>query len=178
MKPYLIIAALLLSTQVKAQTPYGLSFPGINGQTINLEGYAGKKLLVVVLNAAAPDKAHLQMIDSLRNANKDSLSVIGVPVEDFGEPLSDTALSALLKDSFGLHYPIAQTGKGSKTNEEDQQVLLQWLTRVDQNYHFDRDITEDGQTYLINEEGTLFGLFQKTVRPAELEDAIKQTVKN
>ncbi|TKK64358.1 hypothetical protein FC093_22660 [Ilyomonas limi] len=178
MKRYLVVIALLLSFGIKAQTVYGLSFPALDGQTISLEGYSGKKLLVVVLNAAAPDSKQLQMIDSFYNANKTTLSVVGVPVEDFGTPLSDTALSSYLKDSLALHYPIAQTGKGSKVNEEDQQPLLQWLTRVDLNNHFDKDITADGLSYMISESGVLFGLFQKTALPAELEDALQQTINN
>lgn len=177
MKQYLTIIGLLLSLGIKAQTVYGLSFLSLDGQTISLEeGYSGKKLLVVVLNAAAPDRQQLQMIDSFYNANKAVLSVIAVPVDDFGTPLSNTDLSSYLKDSLSLQFPIAQTGKGSKVNEDDQHPLLQWLTRVDLNRHFDKDITTDGISYLISESGVLYGLFQQTAQPEELARALQQTV--
>ncbi len=177
MRYYLIIATILLSFTSQAQTPYDLSFPGLAaGQTIALSQYEGKKLLVVVVNAAAPDAIQLRMLDSLYRKDSSSLSVIAIPVDDFGAPMDDSLLYHDLKDSLALSYILAQTGKGAKAAEGEQHVLLQWLTHVEDNSHFDKDITEEGRAYLLSETGSLYGLFAKEVTSSELENAIQQTV--
>ena len=179
MRYYLAILVLFILPDLHAQTPYDLSFAGLRtGQTVTLSQYAGKKLLVVVINAAAPNTSQLRMLDSLYRQDSSSLTVLGMPADDFGEPLDDSLLYYTLSDSLGLACPLAKTGKAKKASEENQQVFLYWLTHASENFRFDQDITEAGRTYLLSETGSLYGLFASTVTAAELDTALHQTITN
>lgn len=177
MKLYFATAFLLLSLLVNAQNPYSISFQNISGQPINMSEYAGKKILIIVLDASAPDTTQLQMLDSFYVANNPALSIIALPADDFGIPPDDSTLSVYLTNQLGLHYVIAQTGTAEK-NSDNQQVLLKWLTHVSDNMHFDNDITEGGQIYLIDERGILYGLLGKRTSPSFLHAALTQTSSN
>jgi len=139
----------------------------INSGQINLSQYKGKKILVVITDAAKPDKKLLVSLDSVYQKNKAGIVVIAIPVTDFavGVP-KDSALSLLVSDSLHISYPVTSVCKAQKANGNNQQSLLAYLTDKTKNGHFDIDITGSGEMFAISEKGKLYGRFTLAVNPA------------
>ena len=163
MKIFLFTIMLVLSYKAGPVNIYNLSFLDLNGNTLKMADYKAKKILVVLFDASSPDLSQLQSLDSFYKTCQNTLNVIAIPVTDFSIPLPRLKLKSILNDSLKLSYPIAALGKAKKINGENQQPLLKWITTLNDNTHFDNDINNNGQIFLINEQGNLCGLFEKNI---------------
>lgn len=141
---------------------YNIRFKDLNGNTINMASYRGKEIMVAVFSTKGSDLAEWQLLDSLYQKNKDHLVVIALPADDLGPIASGTALNnQVLQNTMHISFPVAAIAKGKKDQGISQQPLLHWLTNKGENGHFDLDIVEDGQLFVINGSGRLFAVLRK-----------------
>jgi glutathione peroxidase-family protein len=56
-------------------------------------------------------------------------------------------------------------------NGENQHPLFKWLTHLNKNTHFDRDVEETGQLFIISKKGTLYGILGRQVSTALVMEA-------
>jgi glutathione peroxidase len=138
---------------------YTRSFESIDGKTINMADYKGKRVVIIVINAANPNLNQLRYFDSIVNSNA-SVKVIAVPTEDFGAASNLPLIKNLQKS---LTLVISKPLKVKKNSSQPQHSLFNWLTNTSQNTHFDYDVTSEGQVFIISEKGTLFGVLSKEV---------------
>lgn len=155
---------------------YQIEFKDITGiDLIRMSNYTGKKLVVLEFNAASPDAFQLKSLDTLYKSSKGQFEVIAIPVNDFGTPMESNALKSMLKDSLRLTYLIGDPGIAQKSAGSSQHPLLKWLTDVNDNLHFDDDITEDGKMFILSDTGTLYAILNKGFRP---NNPLMQTILN
>ena len=88
---------------------YDFKVPALDGGTIDLSAYKGKKMLIV--NTASkcgftPQYAGLQ---KLYDKYKDKLVIVGFPANDFGgqEPGTNSEIQEFCKKNYGVTFPMA-----------------------------------------------------------------------
>jgi len=175
-----IIYILLLSSPLLAfsqQALYNIAFRDIQNNEVSLNSFSGKKVVIAVINGAAPEELFLKKLDTLYRNNSAVLQVIAVPVSDFGTPVSNESLLAIY-NRLNLGFIMTRAGKGKKTNGDHQLSLLQWLTHSDANKRFDNDVEEPGQLFVISETGLLYAVMKSKVSPtgATMNKVISQKV--
>jgi glutathione peroxidase len=162
MKKILIAIAILgLSFTLFDRGLYQVQCKGIDQQPINLAAFKGKKILIAIIDAGKPNREQLLSLDSLYRQNTGSLAVIAVPVNDFNGTLPQQQLKGLLFDTLKLSFPVTEIGGAQKKQGASQYPLLQWLTHRLQNGHFDQDVEEANQLYVINESGVLYATLRR-----------------
>ena len=153
---------------------YSLAIAGIEGDQINMSTYAGRKVAILVFDAAAPDSSLLTRADSLQRIET-TTTFLAVPAGDLSGFSTDSALMQL-HNRLGLSIPFTQSVLVTRGSDSSQHSLFKWLTDVSLNGHFNRDVEAAGQMFLISEQGTLYGILSKEAPVADIVDALHQTI--
>ena len=149
-------------------TPWGFSFPALDGGTLDFGAMRGRVLLVT--NTAsfcgfAPQFTALEALNRDRTA--DGLSVIGMPSNDFDQEAdSDAKVKQLCELTYGVDFPMA-----SLTHVVGQQAnpFYVWVKQQrgwEPAWNFNK--------VLIGRDGGIAGLFRAPDLPegAEMQAAI------
>lgn len=150
----------------------------IDGKTISLSKYAGKKILVV--NVASncgltPQYKILQEIYEKMDTSK--YVILGFPANNFleQEPGSNEEILNFCKKNYGVTFPIMEkvsvcnyvyksyptdTLKAEKTTTSE---IYRWLTEKNLNGVADTKMQWNFQKFLINEKGELIGSLPPSV---------------
>lgn len=152
---------------------YDLSFTRLDGTTVNMGDFRGKKLIVFAFNSRKPDKGLLQRLDSVQRRISDSVVLIAIPALDL-DSTSDLPSLTHLKDSLGLVLNIGQPTYVRKASGASQMPLFQWLTSVSQNTHFDRDVEEEGMLFFVNTKGELYSIINNGLSQALLPEILQK----
>jgi glutathione peroxidase-family protein len=168
MRIIISVAAIILSSvSASAQNIYDYSITTIDTVSHPLSKYTGKKIMIAILPSTKTedDSLYLGRLDSIFNTYSEQLMIIGVPSYEDGYT-EDTTINLpqwykSLLDSQILITQIMYTHKSSDTL---QNPLFGWLTHSRQNNHFDDEAEGPGETYFINEQGELYGVFTPMAR--------------
>jgi glutathione peroxidase len=144
---------------------YQQSFRKMDGPPVDLSVYHGRKILFVILPVSAMDTSITPSeLDALGTAYPDSLVIVGIPAEEFGYTNS---IKNQVKDLYSnqpSNFILAQSMHVTKSSGQDQHPLFQWLTDIDKNKFFDRDVTAVGQKFFVNSHGQLYAVTGPHVR--------------
>ncbi len=160
---FLITSVFLLSWQNSPVSLYQLQLNDVDGGLISMSSFKGKKIIVAEYDASKPDRNQLLALDTLYKKNKNNLTVIAVPVTDFGSTASEGDIKKLWKDTLQLSYVITKVSKVKKSNGNSQHKLFRWITNKTENGHFDYDVDNDGEMFMISETGALFAFIHKKI---------------
>src|SRR5690606_32857035 len=159
---------ILLSLAATAPSSvYQFKVNSIDGGTIDLKQFRGKKILIV--NTASecgytPQYAELQQ---LADQYKDKLVVIGFPANNFGgqEPGSNMDIQQFCKKNYGVTFLLSEkvSVKGG-----DTAPLFKYLTSAE-NPDFTGEIKWNFEKFLIDENGKLIHRFRSKVKPMSEE---------
>jgi glutathione peroxidase len=148
---------------------YQQSVTDIDGKTVTLEQYKGKK--IIILNVASecgytPQYTNWQDFYEL---HKDKVVVLGFPSNEFGgqEPGSAAEIKQFCTSKFQVTFPMFDKVKVKKGAE--QHPLFQWLTDKKANGWNDKDPGWNFSKYLIDENGHLVSFFPSSVKPNDPE---------
>lgn len=162
----LILFFLVLSGPVFAQSKvYDLTSTSVDGKSISLAGYAGKKIIVATFSISSMNAGNWKYLDSIQAVRKD-LVIIIVPSTDL-EASGTVSKSTSLNTISGNTAIVTSSAMVEKDKGTEQLPLLQWLTKVSQNSHFDISKGTDGQLYFISESGVLYAVLENSA-PIEL----------
>ncbi len=164
-KLFTLCALFLMFFFAKAQTTTFHDFTtySINGDTIDLAQYYGKKVMVV--NVAAhcgytPQFTQLQqMYDSFQTHN---FEIIGFPSDDFHQQGTDSELIATC-GSYNVTFPLTESVH-VKTNAS-QHPIYQWLTHASQNGVSDATVGWNFNKFLIDEAGHWVQYYSQNTLP-------------
>lgn len=141
---------------------------GLNGETINLADYKGKKILIVNTASECGYTPQYDNLEKLYEAKKDKLVIIGFPSNDFGgqEPGTAAEIGAFCKKNYGVTFPMAAKVviKG-----DAQAPIYKWLTHKDQNGIEDYEVKWNFNKFLINESGQLIGYYDSKTLPEDIK---------
>ncbi len=137
---------------------YDFKVKGLDGGTIDLAKYKGKKILIVNTASQCGNTPQYAELQAAYEKYKGKMVIIGFPANDFGaqEPGSDKEISAFCTKNYGVTFPMASkiTVKG-----DAKEPIYQWLTEKKYNNLKDSDVKWNFQKYLINEKGELVAVF-------------------
>lgn len=134
---------------------YETNFLSIDGQTVNMSSFKGKRILVASVDATEPKAEKFMFLDSIMQTQP-GIQVIIVPAIKDGS----IAVKERIKELSGATRSkiiIADPAGVSKKEGKEQQALFQWLTKKENNTHFDMDGGAD-QYFIISAEGTLYAV--------------------
>lgn len=146
---------LFFSFSLQPKSIYTIPFNDINNQKVNLFPYMGKKMVFITLSGKEADST-MKQLSAFCMKYKDSTVIIGVLSKEDG--YSDAEKKAV-KARYNGKMPglILTEGMYTRNTSTGQSALMQWLTHKEQNLHVDREVTEAGCKFFIDEGGMLYG---------------------
>ena len=167
----LLIAAAVMSGcaakpgKVIMKNFYDIEVQKISGETIKLEQYKGKVLLIVNTASKCGFTGQYEGPQELYLSNKDkNFVVLGFPSNDFlrQEPGSNNDIKAFCKLNYGVTFPmfakISVKGK-------DQHPLYTWLTSKEINPELGGKIRWNFNKFLISHDGKVVSRFGSRTKP-------------
>lgn len=155
-----------LDAQIKSV--YDFKVDGLEGGSINLSTYKGKKILIVNTASKCGYTPQYEGLEKLYEQNKDKLVIIGFPANNFmfQEPGDNAEIKTFCQKNYGVTFPMAAkiSVKGKKMHP-----LYVWLTQKKYNHYSDNSVKWNFQKYLIDEKGNLVGVFAPGVDPLSEE---------
>ncbi len=161
--------ALLLLAFLFADTAsvYDFKVNSIEGRTIDLKKYKGRKILIVNTASECGYTPQYKELEALSKQYKNKLVVIGFPANNFGgqEPGSNTLIKEFCEKNYGVTFPLSEkvSVKGSDIN-----ALFKYLVSAP-NPDFTGEVKWNFEKFLLDENGTLIHRFRSAVRPTSIE---------
>lgn len=152
---------------------YDYSISDIDGNTISLSQFQGKKMLLVNTASNSQYTSQYQGLEQLYQRYSDSLVIIAIPSNSFGhEPLSNAAIKQFVSSNYNNHFILGAKTDVAGTN---QCPLYNWLTHSAQNGVMENTLSNDFYKFLIDRSGNLIGAFAPSVDPMsqQIQDAIE-----
>ena len=164
MKTLLIVLAMFITTPPSI---YTFKVQNIDGKTLDLKQYKGKKVLIVNTASKCGYTRQYADLQKLADTYKDKLVVIGFPANNFGgqEPGENLNIKEFCQKNFGVTFPLAEK---SSVKGEDISPLFKHLTTA-ANPDFTGDIRWNFEKFLIDEDGNLMRRFRSGVTPMSTE---------
>ena len=166
-----VLLILLIGTGFSDDTiPDSLMFydyeaQAIDGLTISMEKYRGKKILIVNVASKCGFTPQYKDLQALHEIYGENLAVLGFPSNDFlwQEPGTEEEIAAFCSKNYGVTFQMMHkiSVKGG-----DMDPIYQWLTKKENNGVQDASVTWNFQKFLIDESGQWVGV----VGPKESPD--------
>jgi glutathione peroxidase len=155
-----------LDAQVKSI--YDIKIEGLEGGTIDLKKYKGKKILFVNTASKCGYTPQYEGLETLYEKYKDKLVVIGLPSNNFmfQEPGNAAKIREFCTKNYGVTFPMAAK---IDVKGKDMHPLYVWLTQKKYNSYSDNSVKWNFQKYLIDEKGNLVGVFPPGTTPMSEE---------
>jgi glutathione peroxidase len=155
---------------------YDFKVEALDGGTIDLSKYKGKKILIVNTASKCGYTGQYADLQALSEKYKDELVIIGFPANNFlfQEPGDNKDIKTFCQKNYGVTFPMA--AKISVKGENTHPLYL-WLTQKQYNGKLDSKVKWNFQKYLIDENGLLIGTFESSVLPGSTELATAITKK-
>jgi glutathione peroxidase len=159
LKLLILIGAIFLATTI-----YDFKVPSLNGGSIDLSAYKGKKILIV--NTASecgftPQYAELQ---ELYKKYDNKLVIIGFPANNFGgqEPGSNSDIKTFCEKNYGVTFPMAEK---VSVKGKDIHPLFKYLSDEAAKLGITEPIKWNFTKFLVDEKGKLIAVFDSKVKP-------------
>ena len=166
---YLFLLFNYLNTAAQNKTAakasiYDIKIEGIDGKTIDLNAYKGKKILFVNVASECGFTKQYDGLQQLYSTYKDKLVVIGLPCNQFGgqEPGVAAEIQTFCRLNFGVNFPLTTK---IKVKGKGQHELYQWLTKKTKNGKKNSSVKWNFQKYLIDENGVFLDVFYPMTKP-------------
>lgn len=143
---------------------YSIKINSLQGKPINLSDYKGKKVLFVNVASACGFTKQYKALQQLHEEHKESLTIIGVPCNQFGEqePGSHEEIQSFCSINFGVTFLITEKIDAKGPN---QHPLYKWLTQKELNGKKNSTVKWNFQKYLLNEDGNFIDYFYSITKP-------------
>jgi glutathione peroxidase len=157
-----------------AESIYSLQVPLSNGNTLPLEAYKGKKIMLVNTASNCGYTNQYDDLQKLYQQFNNQLEIIAFPANDFKEQEkgTDSDIAQFCKINFGVTFPLAKKSVVVKSN--DQNSIFKWLTNKTKNGWNEKAPSWNFSKYLINEQGMLTHYFDPSISP--LSEAVVKAI--
>jgi len=168
---------LFASKELDAQfkSVYDFKVESLDGNTIDLAKYKGKKILIVNTASKCGFTPQYKGLEELYEKNKGKLVIIGFPANNFlfQEPGKNADIQTFCQRNYGVTFPMAAK---ISVKGKDMHPLYVYLTQKKYNGFSDNSVKWNFQKYLINEQGKLVAVFSPNTDPLseEILNAIKK----
>ena len=143
---------------------YEISIDSLNGKTIDLTQFKGKKILFVNVASECGFTPQYEDLQKLHTTYKEKLVVIGVPCNQFGkqEPGNALQIETFCQKNYGVEFLMTEK---VDVKGENQHPLYTWLTNKDINGVKNSTVKWNFQKYLVDEEGKLIDYYYSITKP-------------
>jgi glutathione peroxidase len=144
---------------------YDFKVPSLDGGTIDLSAYKGKKLLIVNTASKCGFTPQYADLEKLYEKYKDKLVIVGFPANDFGaqEPGTNSEIKEFCQKNYGVTFPLAAK---SDVVGENTSPLFKYLTEEAIKLGTPAPVIKWNFTkFLIDENGKLIGVYNSKVTP-------------
>ena len=175
MKIALLVLSLVVTGMLQAQTIYDFKVEDIDGKTVDLALFKGKKVMIVNTASKCGLTPQFEELEKLYNLYKASgFVVIGFPTNDFmsQDPGSNEEIKAFCTKNYGVSFPMMAK---IKVKGDEKHPLYQFLTQKEKNGLEDNKVQWNFQKYLINESGKLVKVIRPNTSP--LDEEIQNWIK-
>jgi glutathione peroxidase len=162
-----LLLSLFLFAATGATSVYDFKVPGLDGNTIDLAKYKGKKLLIVNTASKCGFTPQYADLEKLYVKYQDKLVIIGFPANNFHqqEPGTNAEISEFCTKNYGVTFPMAE-----KVDVVGDSIhpLFKYLT--DEAHKLgvaDPVIGWNFTKFLVDENGKLIAVFPSKVKPMD-----------
>ena len=141
--------------------------PGLDGNTIDLARYKGKKILIVNTASKCGFTPQYADLETLYKKYSDKLVIIGFPANNFAqqEPGSNKEISEFCTKNYGVTFPMAEKVDVVGDNTAP---LFKYLTEEAKKLGVaDPVIKWNFTKFLVDENGKLVAVFPSKVKPMD-----------
>lgn len=147
---------------------YDFEMKTLDGQTISLSKFKGKKMLIVNVASECGFTPQYKDLQQLHEKYGNKVTIIGFPANNFGgqEPGSSAQIGEFCKKNYGVTFQMMEkiSVKGSDTHP-----LYQWLSNKSANGTCDEAPKWNFCKYLIDEQGKVIKFFGSRTNPLSEE---------
>ena len=169
---YLTVAGLVCLASVlknddqmeKDNSIHSYSFVSLNGDTIKLDTFKGKKILFVNVASKCGFTPQYEGLQELHDQYKDKLVVLGFPCNQFGEQEkgSSDEIHSFCKKNYGVEFLISEKIDVKGAN---QHPIYKWLTSKELNGKNSTSVKWNFQKYLVDENGIWIDYWYSLTKP-------------
>lgn len=154
------------SQEQMPSTIHGFSITTLEGETLNLSNFKGKKILIVNTASKCGFTPQYKELEELYKTYKDRLVIIGFPANNFlrQEPGTNDEIAEFCERNYGVSFPMSEK---ISVKGKDMAPIYQWLTKKENNGVKNSKVTWNFNKYLIDEEGRLIEKFGSRVKPLD-----------
>jgi len=148
---------------------YDYSAQNIDGDSISMSMYKGKKILIVNVASHCGFTPQYEELQLLSEQYKDQVEVLGFPANDFlwQEPASNEKIKNFCSTEYNVSFPMFQK-IGVKKNK-NQHPVYTWLSNKILNGWNDQAPSWNFCKYLIDEDGNLIQYYPSKTNPLNNE---------
>jgi glutathione peroxidase len=167
MKVLIILFSMLLNTANTAKDIYSFKVKSIDGETLDLSAFKGKKILIVNTASKCGFTPQYKELEELSKLYKEKLVVIGFPANNFNqqEPGTKEDIQEFCERNYGVTFLLAEK---TSVNGEDISPLFNYLIKAE-NPDFTGDVKWNFEKFLIDEKGKLIHRYRSAVTPLSSE---------
>ncbi|HLV93099.1 MAG TPA: glutathione peroxidase [Aequorivita sp.] len=164
--PIFLISIIMNSQEQMPSTIHGFSITTLEGETLNLSNFKGKKILIVNTASKCGFTPQYKELEKLYKTYKDRLVIIGFPANNFlrQEPGTNDEIAEFCERNYGVSFPMSEK---ISVKGKDMAPIYQWLTKKENNGVKNSKVTWNFNKYLIDEEGRLMEKFGSRVKPLD-----------
>jgi len=145
---------------------YDISITSLEGKTIDLNDFKGKKILFVNVASKCGFTSQYKNLQKLHDTYGEKVEIIGIPCNQFGsqEPGSAAEIKEFCTKNYGVSFLMSEK---SQVKGANQHPLYKWLTNKSENGIKDSNVSWNFQKYLVDENGKLMQVFKSGVGPMD-----------
>jgi glutathione peroxidase len=159
-----IFLSAIFSMSSDHSTIYQFKVASLEGDTINLSQFKGKKILIVNVASECGYTPQYEDLEKLYEQYKDKMVIIGFPANNFAgqEPGSNADIKEFCSSKFHVTFPMAEkiSVKGN-----DMAPIYHWLTEKNLNSVENSEVSWNFNKYLIDENGHYLCHFKSKTEP-------------
>ncbi|MGY6557868.1 MAG: glutathione peroxidase [Nitritalea sp.] len=157
-----------LITMNMEKTIYDFTLNDIDGKSVSLADYKGKKLLLVNVASKCGYTPQYEDLQNLHEQYGDKVTILAFPANNFGgqEPGTNEEIKQFCATNYGVGFQLFDkiSVKGA-----DKHPLYRWLSDKNMNGWNNQEPSWNFCKYLVNEEGALVKFFPSSVNPMDEE---------
>ena len=160
--------ALFVSSLITASSIYDFKVDGLEGGSIDLSQYKGKKIMIVNTASKCGNTPQYAELEQLYEKYKDKLVIIGFPANNFGqqEPGSNTEIKEFCTKNYGVTFPMAAK---VSVKGDDIAPIFKYLTDEAKKLGFDDPVKWNFTKFLLDENGKLITVIHNKTKPMSEE---------
>jgi glutathione peroxidase len=164
----LLILFSLLFTATPPKSVYDYSIKTIDGKSVKLSQFKGKKILIVNTASKCGYTPQYEDLEKLHKQYGKKMVLIGFPAGNFGgqELATNTEIQDFCKKNFGITFPLTEK---IDVKGKNQHPVYQWLCQKSNNNLGDYEVKWNFNKFLIDENGKLQSYFPSSVKPESEE---------